>query len=135
MARVTVYNTVDGLNAALRRLPADVTRKLRDASVGIASNVATKAGSRARSVGGVAVLVAPSIKATRDRVPVIKMGGSGKNQTIGNVIWGAEFGSSRFPQFQPPTKPGYFLWATVADESGEIMDAYGDALGDALDAI
>lgn len=147
-ARTYTYNNVAGLRRALRKLPKEVSASLREASLGIAQDVAGIAAQRARMVGGVAKYVAPTIKAKSDRVPKIVMGGTarlpgergGRNQTVGNVVWGAEFGGGRRPttrQFSPwrgnSTGAGYFLWPTVRDESAEIMDRYGDALMDAVD--
>lgn len=76
MAKMTVYNNVAGLNRALRKLPKEATAELRHASVDIAQAVAQEAADTARGEGGVASLVAPTIRATRDRVPVVKMGGA-----------------------------------------------------------
>lgn len=154
MAKVKGFTTIEGLNAALRLLPKEASSKLRDASVEIAAGIASEASGRATSVGGVAALVAPSIRATRDRIPVVKMGGSaglptagngwarsrgGARQTIGDVIWGAEFGGGARPstlQFQPHKgRVGYFLWPTVRDRNQDIHERYSDALLKALEAI
>lgn len=154
MAKVKGFTTIEGLNAALRMLPKEASAKLRDASVDIAADIASEASGRARSQGGAASLVAPSIRATRDRVPVVKMGGStrlpasgngwarsrgGARQTIGDVIWGAEFGGGARPttlQFQPHRgRTGYFLWPTVRDNNRDIHERYSDALLKALEAI
>jgi hypothetical protein len=151
--RTSTYNNIAGLHRALRQLPKEASVKLRDASVDIARMVADDARGRALRVGGVAKYVAPTIKATRDRVPVVKMGGSGKlpstsrrrlggRQTVGDVIWGAEFGGQRRPttqQFMPwrgsSTGAGYFLWPAVRANSDDIQERYSQALLDALQAI
>lgn len=158
MAKTTTYNTVAGLNAALRRLPKEASAKLRDGAQDIADEIAREAAARAESVGGVAKYVAPTIKAKRDRVPVVKMGSSsvlplegdgwkrksrrGQRQTVGDVIWGAEFGGGKRPttrQFNRwrgnSTGAGYFLWPTVRDNNADILDTYSDALREALEAI
>lgn len=150
MPRTYTFADVKGLNRALRGLSREASVELRDASVRIAGKVAADARARADRSGGVAVLVAPTIRATRDRVPVVRMGSRkrlpprngkprrGPNQTIGNVIWGAEFGSGRYAQFQPwrgsGTGAGYFLWPAVRDDHEYIGDEYGDALMAAVDA-
>lgn len=149
MAKTYTYTDVAGLRKALRTLPKEASARLRDASVDIAEDVARKAGARARMVGGAAAYVAPTIKARRDRVPKIVMGGTtrlpardgaarkGTRQTVGNVVWGAEFGSDRFRQFSPwrgnDTGAGYFLWPTVRAESDSTIERYGDALIRAVD--
>jgi len=155
MAKFTAHTTVEGMNAALRALPREANAKLRDASVAITSVIAAEASSRARSQGGVAALVAPTIRAARDRYPLIRMGSSkvlptegdgwkrksrkGGRQTVGDVMWGAEFGGGARPvtrQFRPHLgQTGYFLWPTVRDRSDETAAAYSRALLDALEAI
>jgi hypothetical protein len=151
MAKQTsTYNNVKGLNRALMKLPRLAAAELRDASVEIARTVADDARGRAVRVGGVATYVAPTIKATRDRVPVVKMGStarlpatnrsrSGSRQTVGDVIWGAEFGGRGRPttqQFQPHRgTQGYFLWPAVRDNSDDIQRLYSEALDTALGKI
>lgn len=154
MAAKATFYSVAGLNKSLRKLPKNASAHLKDASGRIAEKVASDAAGRARGIGGVAKLVAPSIRAGRDRVPLIRMGNSsrlpstgagwerkrtGSRQTIGDVIWGAEFGSDRFPQFSPwrgsDTGAGYFLWPTVRGDREYIRDEYSDALNDALKEI
>lgn len=153
MTKTTTYHTIAGLRRAMRKLPKEASAKLRDASEDIAVDIATKAQALAELVGGVASLVSPTIRPSRDRVPIVKMGSSaklpesgngwthkrtGKGQTIGDVIWGAEFGggvSERTRQFMPHLgQVGYFLWPTVRGESDAIMDRYSGALLDALEA-
>jgi hypothetical protein len=149
MARTYTFNNVAGLRRALNSLPKEAQAEIRGASLAIAQDIAPKAAARARQVGGVAKYVAPTIKARRDRVPKIVMGGTkrlpardgrprrGPNQTVGNVVWGAEFGSGRYPQFHPwrgsSTGAGYFLWPTIREESDDITERYADALMDAVD--
>ena len=157
------YRGVAGLNKALRKLPKEASARLRDASVAIADGVAIEARSRANSgLGGVAKVarfVAPTIKASRDRVPVVRMGGdrllpprNGReragarsdgvagprnplNQTVGAVMWGAEFGSDRSDQFSPwggnDTSAGYFLWPSIRGD--EIAEEYGKAFDRAME--
>jgi hypothetical protein len=141
VGKTTTYTSVAGLNKTLRRIPKVAAKELRDESQAIASDVAEKAGQRARSLGGVAKYV--PFKGLRDRVPVVRMGGStrlpttsrprrGDKQTVGDVMWGAEWGSKRYTQFEAPVKRGRMLWSTVDEMSGEMMRRWGDALGDAL---
>lgn len=147
MAKMSGYTNVAGLNKALKTLPKEASKRLRDAAQSIAIDVAATAAGRASAIGGVAKYVAPTIKAPRDRVPVVKMGGnsrlpgdrSGERQSVGDVIWGAEFGGGARPstrQFSPHKgRTGYFLWPTVRAENQDIADAYSEALLDALEAI
>ena len=144
VAKITYYNTIEGLNRAVRAVPKEAAPRLREASGRIAGDVASVAASRARSVGGPLRRVAPTIKAGKDRVPVVRMGGTtrmrkGKNQTVGNLMWGAEFGGRAQPttqQFLPHLgRTGYALWPTVRAMSGDIREEYSKALRDALRAI
>ena len=141
------FYTVAGLNKALRALPKQASAKLRDASVEIADEIASEARSKGSSAGGaMAAYVAPTFKATRDRIPVIKMGSSkringrkGKRQTVGDLIWGAEFGGRGRPttqQFLPHKgTTGYVLYPTVRENRQDIWEAYSDALLDAVEDI
>ena len=144
MAKMTTYNGIAGLNAALRRLPKEASAELREASQKITKVVADDAQGRARGTSGAARIVAPTIKAAKDRYPVIKMGGKkriagrkGNRQTVGDLIWGAEFGGQGRPttqQFLPHKgTTGYFLWPAVRDH--DIGGDYSDALLDALNKI
>jgi hypothetical protein len=74
---------------------------------------------------------------------VVVMGGSaplpprehprrGKKQTVGNVMWGAEWGSNQYTQFEKPVKRGRMLWPTVDEQSDEMMRRWSSALADAL---
>jgi len=147
----TAY-TVQGLKRALGKLPKEASDELRAASKGIALDVAQEASSRARGLHPAARLVASSLTASRDRVPVVKLGGSrklpphsggrarnGKRQTVGDIIWGAEFGGGGKPrsrQFPPHRgRDGYFLWPTVRENSKGIQAAYSRALDKALESI
>lgn len=146
------FTNVAGVRKAFRTLPKELKAEVRDASTDISRDIAAKTATRARSVGGVMLYVAPTVKARRGDEPKVVMGGmarlparggrprSGKNQTVGNVVWGGEFGggrSARTRQFSPwrgnKEGAGYALWPTVRGESLAIMDAYGDALLGAVD--
>jgi hypothetical protein len=136
---------IKGLNKTLRQLPKEAKVRLRDASVAIASDVAREATSRATGQGGIARYVAPTIRAARGTVPTIKMGGSralpphegrartGSRQTVGDIVWGAEYGATHYRQFKPwggtAGSAGYFLWPSI--DMDEVEQAYGDALLDA----
>lgn len=149
-----VIRGIAGLNRTLNSLPKVAQARIRDASVGIAADVAQEAQQRARSgsdgVVKVARYVAPTIRATRDRVPVVRMGGTkklptsgngwthsrtGPGQTVGDVMWGAEFGSDRSPQFSPwggnDTSAGFVLWPSIRMDA--IEERYAEALVNACE--
>jgi hypothetical protein len=144
--KATSYATVEGLTAALRSLGPEASTRLRDASQAIASDLATDARMRGAAVGGAMSLVWPTIRGTRDRVPALAMGGtrripgrSGDRQTVGDLLWGAEFGGRGRPstmQFLPHLGTvGYAFWPAVRAGSDDAMAAWSQALADALDAI
>jgi len=154
MAAKVTFKSVAGLNKALRKLPKDATVELRDASQDVSERVALEARQEAEAQGGIAALVAPTIRARRDRVPKIAMGGTSKlpesgsdwthsregdRQTVGDVMWGAEFGALQWLQFQPwrgnDEGAGYFLWPAVRDNADWIDERYGEALDDAIARI
>lgn len=133
----SVKGGITGLNKVLRKLPKEANDELRAASADIARDVAADARNRAERLGGVARHVAPSIKDMRDRVPKIRLGGSGYP-----MAFGAEYGGQRRPttrQFQPfrgsGQGAGYFLWRTVHDQNARINDRYSEALLKALKAL
>jgi hypothetical protein len=149
VAKFTGYTSVQGLNRALRSLPREAAAELRDASQTIADEVAGAARGRALATGGAYQLVGMTIKSRRDRVPVVQLGGSsripgrsGPRQTVGDLIWGAEYGGGARPrtrQFRPwlgsDDGAGYALWPTVRELNPEIRRLYSEALRTALERI
>jgi hypothetical protein len=146
--------TIKGLTRALKSLGPAASSRLREASVLIAGHVADDGRARAIRAPGPAHLVAPSVKARRDRVPVIVMGSAkrlpprngkprtGARQTIRDLMWGAEFGGQARPatmQFSPwrgsgPTA-GYFLYPAVRAHAQDTGREYSEALDAALQDI
>lgn len=135
------FGSAEGLNRALRKLPKEISAELRDASVDIARDVAHIASGRAAGKGRGWEYLAPTIRATRDRVPVIRLGGSGmlpgrRRGVVGDLLWGTEFGGrrrSKTMQFLPHLgRTGYVLWPTIRGESEDIDRRYSEALRDAL---
>lgn len=160
MPKTIVFYRVEDLYRTLRMIGPEASERLRDASQSIADKVAADAAANARSVGGVARLVAPTIRGKRDRIPAVVMGSreklplsgdgwsrksrKGRRQTIGDVIWGAEFGGAtgtmsdrRTTQFMPwrgnSHGAGYFLFPAVRQNREFIEQAYGDAILAAVD--
>lgn len=150
-AKYTSFTKVADLNRSLRYMPGTVADELRDAAGDISQQVADDAAATASALGGVAALIAPTIRIGRERVPVVRMGNStrlpprdgvarkGKRQTVGDVIFGGEFGGGARDttrQFKPwlgsDDGAGYFLWPTVRRLGGFIHDTYSGALRRAL---
>lgn len=102
---------IDNLNSVLRslnRMPKEASTQLRDESQAIARDIVSRAQGAAATPQQ--RLAAASMKARRDRVPVIVAGGRKRlpvtssrkrrgpdtsRQTYGDIFFGAEFGGSR----------------------------------------
>jgi hypothetical protein len=85
--------------AAFRKLPKDANTALRKASLTIAEAVATEARAGAVAEGAQAALLAPTVKAVRDRVPAVQAGGTKrvgrKRAPAYKLLFAAEFGMNR----------------------------------------
>ncbi len=116
------------LSRALKKLGPEAQKELKTASREVAGFVASGAANRARSLGGVAAHVAPSISATG--------GVSGAGVGFGGAAYpmagGAEFGSYRYKQFKPwlgnGPGAGYFVYPTIRAESDRIVQQFSDAV-------
>lgn len=105
MARKTglvVSVRIDGVRdvlGAFRRLPKDANTELRKASLKIADAVADEARAAAVTEGRQAALLAPTVKAVRDRVPAVQAGGTKrvgrKKAPAYRLLFAAEFGMNR----------------------------------------
>lgn len=150
-AKMTDYgSSIAGLNRAIRQLPKETKAELKGASKEIAGEVAAEARQRAASltsrIGGWRYL-GPTIRAGGSSVPEVKIGGSRRipgrsgqeRQTVGDLLWGLEFGGGARPttqQFLPHLgTTGYALWPTVRAHSDETGERYSAALLAALEAI
>jgi hypothetical protein len=130
----------------LKTLPGDVADAAVDELPRIAKDSADEARRLARSQGGVARMVAPTIRADG---PTVKAGDSrplptsgsgwsrrrhGPENTTAALVMAAEWGSNdaRFPG-HGPRSAGYFLTPTMdPDEvAGRVADAMIDGVDDA----
>lgn len=122
---------LDELVRAFKKVEGNLGAELRDTNKKVAEGVADKARGNAASLGGVAAHVAPSLKASAGARSAGVAGGGAAFPMFG----GAEFGSLRYPQFQPwrgnGSDAGYFLYPAIRDEAPHIEDEYRKAL-DAL---
>lgn len=125
---LTIKVRIDGLNgviAALRKLPKDASNELRDAALRISKELAASAKTSGRSEGRQAAIVAATVRAARDRVPVVVAGGNrkiGRNrQPAYKLLFGSEFGASRLHQYKPHLGRGsYWFFRTIEDEQVTI---------------
>jgi len=120
------------LDRALKMVESDTPNALRDTNKKVAEKVTSSARGRAAALGGVAAHVAPSLKATAGARSAGVAGGGAWYPMFG----GAEFGSIRYPQFQPwrgsGSDAGYFLYPAIRDEVPHIEDEYREALNELI---
>lgn len=116
--------------SALRDMPKDAQNEIRDGSVRLAEKLAGKARSSSTTTGSPqGILLASTVKAVRDRVPVIQAGGTkrvGRNdKPAWKILFGVEFGSLDYIQFQKlHSSEGYWLFPLVRRENDTIEREY-----------
>lgn len=132
---LTMTIHIDGIRetlAALRKLPKDASDELRVAALEISKEIAAAAAASGRREGSQAALVATTVKARRDRVPVVAAGGTrrlGRNRKPAyKLLFGSEFGADRYEQFRPHIGRGsYWFFRTIEDEQVEIAARWLEA--------
>lgn len=99
---LTLTFNVDGLRevlSALNRLGKEANTKLRAKAITIAERLAGDIKTAGQGEGGQAAAVAETVKAKRDRLPVITAGGTtriGRNHVPAyKLLFGSEFGMNR----------------------------------------
>ena len=110
---LTVNMPIEGARETLRafrKLPKEASQELRERSLKLSETLANRARQAARSDSPQAALMAPTIKARRDRLPSIQVGGSkrvGRNRKPAyKILFGSEFGSNTLRQSRLPHPPG-----------------------------
>lgn len=125
---LTIRVHIDGLQEvmrALRNLPKDASNELREAATDLAREMADAAASSGRTEGRQAALVAGTVRAARDRVPVVVAGGTkrigSRRKPAYKLLFGSEFGANRYTQYKPHLGKGsYWFFRTIEDEQVEI---------------
>ena len=140
---IKVNAGIPGLFRLLSALPKESQDEVRSAAQEIAGTIAAEARSSYQGSNGAWAFIAPTIQAKRDRVPSVQAGGTrllpgrGKrpkrdNQRLGNVLWGVEFGSDRYRQFDPWTGndegAGYAIYPAFRRLGDWARESYVDAL-------
>jgi hypothetical protein len=116
--------------AAFRKLPKEASNSLREQSMRLAASLAQHVSGEARADSPQSALMAPTVKAIRDRVPAISAGGTsrvGRNQKPAfKILFGSEFGARRYKQFRPHLGTGsYWMFRTVQHNEAELSAAWG----------
>lgn len=122
--------------AAFRNLPDEANNELRDATLKLAQTLSGQIQQSALSEGRQAALMAPTVKAKRDRVPVVTAGGTkrvGRNKKPAfKLLFGSEFGSRR-KQFKPHRgRQGYWFFPIVEKEASEIAKTWDGVAQDII---
>lgn len=125
--------------AKFRDLPKDASAALRDANVEISKDLAEKIATAATASSKQSALVAPGIKARRDRVPSVEVGGRrrvGRNKVpLEKILFGANFGATRLKQYRPHRGAGdddYWFFSTVEANEADIVQQWESAVDEVL---
>lgn len=130
----TVTVTAPGMRATLaafRALPKEASEELRTAALELSDLLAGKVRAAATGDSAQAALMAPTVRAVRDRVPAVQVGGAkrvGRHRVPAwKILFGSEFGSNRLPQFRPYNAGGYWFFPLIETEQGAIAREWQQA--------
>lgn len=154
---LTINVRIDGVRetlAAFRQLPKDANAALRERSQELSELLAGRIRAAGEAEGEQAALLAGTVKARRDRVPVVQVGGT---RRLGNpaapayrLLFPSEFGMNQRSgwygkprydmsigtQYKPHSgQDGYWIFPTVRASEDEIGDAWNRAADDIIDAF
>lgn len=114
---------------AYRKLPKEANKALREDTLALSKDLATKVAAAGVAEGGQAALVAKTVKARKDRVPVIAAGGvrkvGSRRAPAYKVLFGSEFGATYLKQYKPHLGRGsYWFYKTVEKNQRRILRAW-----------
>lgn len=131
---LTVTLSITGLRETLRafqELPKDASNRLRDETLKLSQALAVKAKAAGQAdAAPQSPLVASTVKAARDRVPVIQAGGTkrlGRNRAPAwKLLFGSEFGSNAYQQFhrEHAGRQGYWFFPVIEGSQAQIAAAW-----------
>lgn len=124
---LTIKVEIEGVRETLalfRKMPKAATVELRNASQRIAEMVAESAKAGAYAEGRQAALLVPTIKAVRDRVPAVQVGGSkpvGRNDAPAwRVLFVSEFGMDKRSGWYAADKYDQSIGQQAKPHSGNV---------------
>lgn len=125
---LTVKISITGVGAymrAFRELPKEASAEIREAALKLSKELAEAAKTAGIGEGSQAALVATTVRAAKDRVPVVVAGGAkrlGRNKKPAfKLLFGSEFGSDRYEQYRSHIGRGsYWFFQTIEENSVEI---------------
>lgn len=139
--------------AAFARLPKEASDDLRTETLKLSESLARKVADAARIDSDQAALIAPTVKAVRDRIPAITAGGTkrvGRNRVPAyRILFGSEFGARRrfgwYAQRQYAHSAGrqyrrhlgkgsYWFFQAVEDATPDISTAWSKVADDIVTA-
>lgn len=151
---LTASVRIDGMRetlAAFNRLPKDANDALRDKSMELAQALAGEIAAAGRSEGRQAAILAATVKARRDRAPVVVAGGAkrvGRNREPAYaLLFGSEFGMNKRtgwyarPRFDQSSgrqykahrgRQGYWFFPTIEKNADEIAAVWRKAADDLI---
>lgn len=151
---LTIRINVDGVRqtlAAFREMPKEASASLRERSKELADTIADRVKAAGQAEGRQAAKLARTVRAMKDRVPTVQVGGTRKLGRQGEPAWGMLFGSEfgmdarsgwyadpRYDgepsgQFKPHRgRQGYWIFPTVERSEGEISEAWNRVADDIL---
>lgn len=118
---------------ALKDIGKHAEAEIRVAALDLAKEMATAVKAAGMAEGSQAALVSTTVKATRDRVPVVQAGGAKKlgsnRKPAFKLLFGSEFGSNAYKQFGKPHigNGSYWFFKTVEEHAPEILDRWQEA--------
>jgi len=154
MGTLTVTIRIDGVRetlAAFRRLDKGASAVLRKRTLELSETLADRVRAAGAADTRQTALVAPTVRARRDRVPAIAAGGGkkvgSKKARAGDLLYGTEFGmnrrtgwyalsrfrGSKARQFRPHRgRASYWFFKTVEENAPEISAAWRAVADDVL---
>jgi hypothetical protein len=127
--------------AAFRGMPRDAQNELRAAALDLSLELAAAAKASGEAEGSQAALVAGTVKAMRDRVPVVQAGGSkrlgSRRKPAWKLLFGSEFGSNRFRQFPRlhQGRAGVWFFPVIEENAPMIAARWREAADNVIRAF